>query len=129
MNGKIVGTVLGMIGMLLWFMPLVKYGSGIYSGSNASPETGSDIGGIAYVLLAASIAYAASSWLNQHVLRIILSVLALVACVAVLYSHRSYAIAWGLVALMVVHLVGLALAAIDNIRNKPNRLLKYLSCP
>lgn len=117
MNSKIVGVILGVTGMLLWFAPLVYYGSRAWSDGIGAPYAGDKIGGIAYVLLLASIAYSALSWLEQHALRIVSSVPVFIICF-ILLSERSYTIAWGMIGLLIVHAIGLVLAIMDNMKSR-----------
>jgi membrane protein implicated in regulation of membrane protease activity len=92
--------------MFLWFMPLVEFDGG------AMYQSGEHIGGIAYLLLAALLAYAVLSWLGQHPPRIIASGLALVISLLFLVRFGVYA-AWGLYGLMLVSVAGIVLARRD----------------
>ena len=47
MDKRVVGTLLGIAGMLLWFMPWMEFSMGDMD----FYRTGSHIGGIAYLLL------------------------------------------------------------------------------
>ncbi|QWV93174.1 hypothetical protein KP004_18710 [Geomonas oryzisoli] len=67
MDHKTKGVVLGLAGVILWFMPLANFG---FMGLDLY-QTGSHIGGISYLLLTASAGYAVLSWFEQHQLRII----------------------------------------------------------
>jgi hypothetical protein len=58
MDKRVVGTLLGIAGMLLWFMPWMAFSMGEMD----FHRTGSHIGGIAYVLLMSSLASAILSW-------------------------------------------------------------------
>jgi hypothetical protein len=108
MKNKVIGTILGVIGMLLWFMPFVYVE---FMGMKAH-QTGQHIGGIAYLLLISSIAYAVLSWLEQHTPRIIASIVATAICL--LFAVQAGAsIAWGLLGLMIISAMGVALAARD----------------
>ncbi len=69
MDKRVVGTLLGIAGMLLWFMPWTEFSMGDMD----FYRTGSHIGGIAYILLMSSLAYAVLSWVPQPVPRIIVA--------------------------------------------------------
>ncbi len=112
MNKKVVGTVLGVAGCLLWFMPFVYV---IFMGNEAY-QAGNHIGGIAYLLLISSFAYAVLSWLEQIIPSIIAATLALVICLLFLLQAGA-AVAWGLIALTIVSLVSVVLA----VREKQSR--------
>ncbi len=109
MDKKLIATLLGVSGVLLWFMPLLNVefmGQQMY-------QSGQHIGGIAYLLLLAAVAYAVLSWMQQHVPRIIASALATAICGMFLLQAGSGA-AWGLYALLLVNIAGLAMAVRDN---------------
>jgi hypothetical protein len=109
MNGKVIGTVLGVVGTLLWFMPLVHVS---FMGIDAY-QTGVHIGGIAYILILASLAYAVLSWMGQHVPRIIAASVALAISLLFL-AQAGASLAWGLLALILVNVVSLYIAVRDN---------------
>jgi hypothetical protein len=71
MDKRVVGTLLGIAGMLLWFMPWMAFSMGDMD----FYRTGSHIGGIAYLLLLSSLAYAVLSWVAQPMPRIIVAAL------------------------------------------------------
>lgn len=109
MDRKTVGTVLGVIAVAFWFSPLAYVsfmGEGAY-------QAGHHIGGIAYLLLSASLAYSALSWLEQHVLRIIAGSVALAISALFLFQAGSSA-AWGLYGLILASASSIALAVQDN---------------
>lgn len=109
MNGKVIGAILGVAGVVLWFMPLANVdfmGIGAY-------QAGNHIGGIAYLLLSASLAYAVLSWIEQHVPRIIAASLALAISLLFMAQLGSSA-AWGLYGLIVVSITGIVVALRDN---------------
>ena len=111
MDHKTKGMLLGVAGMVLWFMPLVRSGFfGFYL-------SGQHIGSIAHLLFASSIAYAASSWFEQHQLRIIAGSVAAVICLLILLEAGSHAV-WGLYALTAVSAVAVVSALIDNKKAK-----------
>lgn len=109
MNGKILGAILGVAGMFLWFMPLVIVN---FMGTNFH-QAGNHIGGIAYLLLFASMAYAVLSWIGQHVPRIIASSVTLAISILFLAEAGSSA-AWGLFGLILVGIAGIVAAVRDN---------------
>jgi hypothetical protein len=111
MNKKLISTLLGVVGLLLWFMPLVNVE---FMGQEAF-QTGQHIGGIAYLLLLTSLSYATLSWLEQHVPRIIASGVGIAICVLFMVQAGS-ATAWGLAGLAGVNLVSLALAILDQVK-------------
>ena len=109
MHKKIAGTVLGVVGMCLWFMPLAY----VDFGGMQAFQTGSHIGGIAYLMLFASFAYAALSWMEQHVPRIMAATVAL--AVGLLFmAQAGGSMAWGLIGVVVCSLVGFVLAVRDH---------------
>jgi len=109
MDKKLIATLLGVSGVLLWFMPLVNVE---FMGQHMH-QTGESIGGIAYLVLLAALAYTALSWMQQHVPRIIASGLATAICGLFLLQAGGDA-AWGLYALLLVNIAGLAMAVLDN---------------
>ena len=109
MNTKITGTILGVVGMCLWFMPLAHVN---FMGMDGF-QTGIHIGGIAYLMLFAFLAYAVLSWLQQPVPRMIAATVA--AGVGVLFMVQAGAsMAWGLIGVVVTSLVGFVLAVRDH---------------
>ncbi len=109
MNGKVIGTILGVVGVFLWFMPLIYVS---FMGIDAY-QAGNHIGGIAYLLLLASLAYAVLSWIEQHVPRIIAASVALAISLLFIVQAGSSA-AWGLFGLIVVNVAGIIAAIRDN---------------
>jgi len=109
MNKKLIATLLGVSGALLWFMPLVNVE---FMGQHMH-RTGQHIGGIAYLILLAALAYTALSWMQQNVPRSIASGLAAAICGLFLFQARADA-AWGLYALLLVNVGCLTLAVLDN---------------
>lgn len=106
-DGRTWGAALGVAGMLLWFMPLINFLS------LNMHQSGVHIGGIAYLLLFASLAYAVLSWLGQHVPRMIAGSVALAICLLFLVQVGESA-AWGLIALILVSAISIVLAVRDN---------------
>lgn len=109
MNDKILGTILGVLGVLLWFMPLIQVNFmeiDVY-------QAGNHIGGIAYLLLLSSSAYTVLSWIEQHIPRIIAASLALAICLLFLVQAGA-SVAWGLIALIIVSSGSIVLAIRDK---------------
>ena len=109
MDKKVVGLILGIVGVFLWFMPFIRVNMFGFVGY----QSGTHIGGIAYLLIAASLAYSVLSWLELHIPRIAASAVALAICLLFIVQAGSSA-AWGLWALTIVSIVSVALAAKDN---------------
>lgn len=106
MNTKVVGAVLGAIGLFLWFQPFVMLGGGYW-------QSGQHIGGIAYLLLIAMAAYSVLSWMELHVPQMIASGLAL-AILLWFFAQAGASAAWGLYSLIVLNFVGMAIAWRDE---------------
>ena len=109
MNRKILGTILGVAAALLWFMPLAY----VNFGGRDAYQAGNHIGGIAYPLLIASMAYAALSWMELHVPRIIAASVALAISLLFLVQAGT-STAWGLIGLIAVNGACIAVAFRDN---------------
>lgn len=109
MNNKIIGTILGVVGVLLWFMPFAYIN---FMGVEAY-QAGNHIGGIAYILLFASLSYAILSWIEQHVPRIIAASVALAVSFLFLAQAGS-SVAWGLACLIIVSIASVVVAIRDN---------------
>lgn len=105
MNQKIIATMLGVAGAILWFTPFAYIDFMGVEGFQA----GHHIGGIAYLLLLSSLAYAVLSWMEQTVPRLMASG---VACaIGLLFAVQAgSSIAWGLLALLAVSMASVALA-------------------
>lgn len=102
MNSKIVGAVIGAAGLFLWFQPFVLLGGGYW-------QSGQHIGGIAYLLLFAMLAYAVLSWMELHIPQIIAAGLAL-AVLLTFIARAGASAAWALYALILLNVLGVALA-------------------
>lgn len=109
MNAKITGTILGIIGSALWFMPLVYVS---FMDINTY-QAGNHIGGIAYLILLASLAYALLSWMELHLPRIIAASTATMIAVILLVGAGPWA-GWGLIGLTFVSMVCFVVAVRDN---------------
>lgn len=114
MDSKTKGTLLGIAGVILWFMPLAyvsfgKWGQGFQAGHH--------IGGIAYLLLISSGLYAFFSWKENHQLRVIFSSIATGICVLFLLQAGS-SVAWGLIALLLVSGVSIFMSLSDKKKEK-----------
>ena len=105
MGGKTIGAVLGVVGVFLWFMPFAEVG---FMGMNAY-QAGNHIGGIAYLLLFSSLAYAALSWMEQHVPCVIAASVALAICL-LFAVQAGTSVAWGLIAFIVISTTSIVLA-------------------
>lgn len=97
MDKRVVGTLLGIAGVLLWFMPWMAFSMGDMD----FHQTGSHIGGIAYVLLMSSLASAILSWVPQPVPRIIVAALSTLLS-GFFWLNAGEAAGWGLVWLCAV---------------------------
>ncbi len=111
MDTRLKGSLTGVAGMLLWFMPLVHLN---WMGVDAY-QTGQHIGGIAWLLLFAHFAYAVLSWMRQHVPRIIAAAVALAISLLFL-AQAGEAAAWGLLGLIGCGIGGIILAVVDQRR-------------
>lgn len=112
MDKKMVAVLLGIAGVILWFMPFANIE---FMGFKAY-QTGQHIGGIAYLLLLASIAYAALSWMQQSQLAVIAAAVATGVCL--LFAVQVGAsIAWGLILLLIVSIASIVFA----VRNRQNQ--------
>lgn len=109
MNKKTIATVMGMVSAVLWFQPWVYVD---FMGVNAF-QSGSHIGGLAYIILLSSLSYAALSWMELHVPRMIAA--GLNTGIAGLYLiSAGTSVAWGLIALFVINVASAVLAFIDH---------------
>lgn len=95
MNKKIEGVVIGLAGVLFWFAPFAEW----HEDYMVFHQAGNHIGGVAYLLLASSFAYAVFSWLGQHHLRVISACLALLISIYFLFLAGSNT-SWGLMCLI-----------------------------
>ncbi len=102
MDKRVVGTLLGIGGMWLWFMPWRQFSIEAFDFN----QTGSHMGGVAYMLLMSSFAYAVLAWLPQPVPRIIVAAVATLLAGLFWLSFGESA-AWGLVGLCLVSGVSL----------------------
>lgn len=105
MNNKIISTVTGVFGVLLWFTPFVYVE---FMGVHGH-QAGHHIGGIAYLLLVSLMAYVVLSWLELHTPRIIAALLA--TTIGLLFSLQAGSnIAWGLIGVVILSITEAALA-------------------
>lgn len=95
MNKKIEGVVIGLAGVLFWFAPFAEW----HEDYMVFHQAGNHIGGIAYLLLASSLAYSIFSWLSQPHLRLISACLALLISFYFLFLAGSNT-SWGLMCLI-----------------------------
>ncbi|MBJ6751859.1 hypothetical protein [Geomonas anaerohicana] len=105
MRGKAIGVALGVVGIVLWFMPLVKVGFNVYF-------AGRQIGNVSYLLVVCSLAYALFSFFDLHKLRVIAATISTAIGLLLLSEAWSYA-AWGLYGLNIVS-VASWLAAVSD---------------
>ena len=113
MDHRIKGVLLGIAGIILWFMPLTAWDQKFMGEWMTVHQAGHHIGGIAYLLLLASTAYAALSWLEQHPLRIIAGAVA--TGISLLFLVQAGAnVAWGLLALIAVSGASVWFAVVDG---------------
>lgn len=113
MDKKTIGLLLGVAGIILWFMPLVYVDMGnfmedIFQGIEMY-QAGHHIGGIAYLLIMSSAAYAYSSWVINRQFAIITSAVATGISILFLLQAGS-SVAWGLLCLVVISIVSLITA-------------------
>lgn len=91
----ILGIILGIATLALWFAPFVSYG--------AMYQAGHHIGGLAYLLPLASVAFGILSFLGQFKVRFIVALAHSALCL--LYVSQAWAsIGWGLIVLTAVSL-------------------------
>ncbi|MBS0348022.1 MAG: hypothetical protein JSR69_16355 [Proteobacteria bacterium] len=119
MDKRVVGTLLGIAGMLLWFMPWTEFSMGDMD----FYRTGSHVGGIAYILLMSSLASAVLSWVPQPVPRIIVAALSTLLSGYFWLSMGEVA-AWGLVGLCMVSGISLLDAIEEHLAFKRKEKLK-----
>lgn len=118
MDKKLMGTLVGVGAVLLWFMPLVNVE---FMGMEGT-QSGHHIGGIAYLLLLASLCYAGLSWTGHHVPRIIAGAVALGVSLLFLAQAGSSS-AWGFYGLLLRGAAGIVLAVLDNKRSALTKTL------
>ncbi|UUM32189.1 hypothetical protein [Vibrio japonicus] len=116
MDKKVVSLSLGIIGVFLWFMPFIK----VEMSSFVSYQSGKHIGGIANLLVVASLAYLILSVLELHAPRVVAAVVASAICAQLILQVGSWA-GWGLIAHTVVSLIGVYLSVEDysSIKKSP----------
>ncbi|QWV93173.1 hypothetical protein KP004_18705 [Geomonas oryzisoli] len=98
MKGKAIGVALGVAGMVLWFMPLVKVGFNVY-------VAGRQIGNVSYILVICSLAYTLCSFFELHKLRVISATISTAIGLLLLSEAWNFA-AWGLYGLNIVSVAG-----------------------
>ncbi len=117
MDNKIKGVLLGVAGVILWFMPFSASENEFLGQVFYQQTSGSDIGGISYLLLVSLAVYAALSWYEQHPLRIIAAGVSIGIGLLFLIAAGSD-VAWGLVALIGVAVLAILFAISDNKKSK-----------
>lgn len=113
MDQKVKGVVLGVAGVILWFMPMAAWEQVFMGRAMVMHQAGHHIGGIAYLLLLSSMAYAALSWYEQHQLRMIAAGIAVGIGLLFLVQAGS-TVAWGLLTLIAVSGASLWFAYTDK---------------
>ncbi|MBU5611665.1 hypothetical protein [Geomonas azotofigens] len=105
MKGKAIGAALGVAGMVLWFMPLVKVGFNVY-------VAGRQIGNISYILVVCSLAYTIASFFELHRLRVIAATIS--TAISMLFLSEAWSnAAWGLYGLNIVSIASWLAAVFD----------------
>jgi hypothetical protein len=117
MDSRVKGVLLGVAGVILWFMPLMAWKEEFMGQVMDMYRAGHHIGGIAYLLLLSSLAFAILSWNNLHQLRIIAGGVATGISVLLIVLAGSSA-AWGLIALTTVSAASIWLAVVDRKKSK-----------
>ena len=117
MDRKVLGVIIGVAGIFLWFMPFVSWEEEFFGVTWQLYQTGYHIGGIAYLLLFSMFAYSVLSWFRLHPLRIIAGALSLLICLILFVQDPSY-VAWGLMGLIMASIVGIVIDLIDNRKDK-----------
>ena len=108
MNGKIIGAVLGVVQLFLWFMPLINLNE-----DSSMQQAGNHIGGIAYLMLFAAFAYSVLSWMELHIPRVIAA--SVVLAISLLFLvEMGGSTAWGIYFLILTSVVGIVIAVKDN---------------
>lgn len=111
MDKKTLGMLLGVVGVILWFMPLAYVNMGGLSKifGVGMHQTGHHIGGIAYLLVISSAVYTVSSWFLNKQISIVAAGVSLGVSALFLVQAGSSA-AWGLITLVAVSVASLILA-------------------
>lgn len=117
MDNKLIGVLLGVAGIVLWFMPLASWEQEFMRQTVIIHQAGHHLGGIAYLLLISSVAYATLSWFEQHQLRIIAGSIA-IGISLLFFVQAGSAVAWGLRALIAVSGVSIWFAIADTKKAK-----------
>ncbi|MBJ6798529.1 hypothetical protein [Geomonas propionica] len=105
MRGKAMGVALGVVGIVLWFMPLVKVGFNVYA-------AGRQIGNISYILVFCALAYSLFAFFELHRLRVITATISTAISLLLLSEAWTYA-AWGLYGLCIVSIASWLAAVSD----------------
>ena len=116
MYKKEFGFLLGLLGIFLWFTPLIYLDVDKMKGSFFDGlvlyQTGHHIGGIAYLLLLSCAAYSYSSWLQHKFFAIASSVVTLLVCLSLAFSGGT--LAWGLYTLIFISIISLGYAIMNH---------------
>ena len=118
MDQKIRGVLLGVAGVVLWFMPFTAWDTELFGVTMHFEHAGHDVGGVAYLLLFSSFAYAALSWKEEHTLRFIAASVAAGICVALYFKLGRSTVEWGLRGLFFVSSISIWLAIWDDRRSR-----------
>ncbi|KKA45900.1 hypothetical protein [Salinivibrio sp. KP-1] len=113
MNRRTKGVLLGVAGVIFWFMPWVYVNMSNFMGGKflgmEMYQAGHHVGGIAYLLLLSSAAYAYSSSISNRQFSIISSSISSAISILFLLQAGS-SVAWGLLCLIVISVISLAMA-------------------
>lgn len=117
MEERTKGVLLGVAGIVLWFAPMTQWDGNFMGEMTTLHQAGHHIGGVAYLLLLASAAYAVLSWFELHSLRAIAAGVAIGVCLLFMAQAGSR-LAWGLVTLFVVSGLGFLFALAADKRSR-----------
>lgn len=98
MNAKVVGLVLGVLGLFLWFMPWAQWQHEFRGETIDAFQAGPHVGGIAYLVLVATTAYSAAAWKEQPTLQIVSAAVWLGSTLLLVVQGDH--LAWGIFALL-----------------------------
>lgn len=112
---KIAGVLLGVMGTFFWYAPWVylDFGNSGMFGGMQMVQSGQHIGGVAYLLLFASIAISVLSWMEQHVPQMIAAGVCCLLCL-LFVAQAGTKIGWGLIGLSAVSILSFLLAVLGR---------------
>lgn len=120
MTSKMVGLVLGLLGILLWFTPWTEWTQDFMGRQTVVFQSGQHIGGLAYLVLLAAGGYAWSAWNVRRQLQLVAAGGWLL--VVLLYVVQGMTPAWGLYGLLVTACAGLWRAFyVEDVAPEPRR--------